>query len=128
MRYSSSDIALSEGPVNLNWGPIMKTINESPFDFFQQGGWSFLGGPGADDVRPSSYACVLVLILSVSRAMARSHRLLNPNLKPLLGKAKRTNPVTMKANMTGAMQATMMEAILVTMMRATVCDLFSSVG
>ncbi|KAH7889938.1 FACT complex subunit SPT16 [Phlebopus sp. FC_14] len=44
----SVDIPLSESPVNLNWGPIMKTINESPYDFFQQGGWSFLGGAGAD--------------------------------------------------------------------------------
>jgi len=44
----SVDIPLSEGPVNLNWGPIMKTINESPYDFFQQGGWSFLGGTGGD--------------------------------------------------------------------------------
>ncbi|KAI5124316.1 hypothetical protein M0805_008924 [Coniferiporia weirii] len=42
----SVEIPLSEGPVNLNWGPIMKTINESPYDFFQQGGWSFLGGTG----------------------------------------------------------------------------------
>ncbi|TFK55027.1 FACT complex subunit SPT16 [Heliocybe sulcata] len=40
----SVDIPLSEGPVNLNWGPIMKTINEDPYDFFQQGGWTFLGG------------------------------------------------------------------------------------
>ena len=44
MTCSSVDIPLSEGPVNLNWGPIMKTINEDPYDFFQQGGWSFLGG------------------------------------------------------------------------------------
>lgn len=41
---SSVDIPLSEGPVNLNWGPIMKTINEDPYEFFQQGGWTFLGG------------------------------------------------------------------------------------
>jgi len=40
----SVDIPMSEGPVNLNWGPIMKHINESPYEFFQQGGWSFLGG------------------------------------------------------------------------------------
>ncbi|KAF8163125.1 FACT complex subunit SPT16 [Crassisporium funariophilum] len=40
----SVEIPMSEGPVNLNWGPIMKHINESPFEFFQQGGWSFLGG------------------------------------------------------------------------------------
>jgi len=43
----SSDIPISEGPVNLNWGPIMKTINDDPYAFFSQGGWSFLGG-GAD--------------------------------------------------------------------------------
>ena len=42
---------MSEGPVNLNWPPIMKMINDNPYDFFQNGGWSFLGGPGetADD-------------------------------------------------------------------------------
>ncbi|KAG6833476.1 hypothetical protein H0H87_006048 [Tephrocybe sp. NHM501043] len=42
----SVDIPMSEGPVNLNWAPIMKHINESPYEFFQGGGWSFLGGPG----------------------------------------------------------------------------------
>jgi len=47
---SSVDIPMSEGPVNLNWGPIMKHINESPFEFFQQGGWSFLGGAGGVEV------------------------------------------------------------------------------
>ncbi|KAI0646896.1 FACT complex subunit SPT16 [Trametes meyenii] len=45
----SVDIPLSEGPVNLNWGPIMKTINEDPYEFFQQGGWSFLGGAAAGE-------------------------------------------------------------------------------
>ncbi|KAI0747959.1 FACT complex subunit SPT16 [Daedaleopsis nitida] len=45
----SVDIPLSEGPVNLNWGPIMKTINEDPYEFFQQGGWSFLGGAGGGE-------------------------------------------------------------------------------
>ncbi len=50
LSVSSVDIPLSEGPVNLNWGPIMKTINESPYDFFQQGGWSFLGGTGGEAV------------------------------------------------------------------------------
>ena len=50
--FSSVEIPLSEGPVNLNWGPIMKTINDDPYDFFQQGGWSFLGGsPGGEEVR-----------------------------------------------------------------------------
>ena len=48
---SSVDIPLAEGPVNLNWGPIMKTINDSPYDFFHGGGWTFLGGTG-DEVEP----------------------------------------------------------------------------
>ena len=32
----------------------MKTINESPYAFFQQGGWSFLGGTavGSDESDP----------------------------------------------------------------------------
>ncbi|KAH8108126.1 FACT complex subunit SPT16 [Cristinia sonorae] len=45
----SVDIPLAEGPVNLNWGPIMKTINEDPYDFFQHGGWTFLGGAAGGD-------------------------------------------------------------------------------
>ena len=50
---SSVDIPLAEGPVNLNWGPIMKTINDSPYDFFRGGGWTFLGGAG-EEVDPLS--------------------------------------------------------------------------
>ncbi|KAF9001953.1 FACT complex subunit SPT16 [Cyathus striatus] len=49
----SVDIPMSEGPVNLNWGPIMKHINESPYEFFQQGGWSFLGGAGGGESEQS---------------------------------------------------------------------------
>ncbi|KAJ7672800.1 hypothetical protein B0H14DRAFT_3909203 [Mycena olivaceomarginata] len=45
----SVDIPMMESPVNLNWGPIMKTINDSPYGFFQGSGWSFLGqGNGVD--------------------------------------------------------------------------------
>ncbi|KAL0947324.1 hypothetical protein HGRIS_013443 [Hohenbuehelia grisea] len=44
----SVDIPMSQGPVNLNWGPIMKTINDNPHAFFQEGGWSFLGGAGGE--------------------------------------------------------------------------------
>ena len=36
----------------MNWGPIMKTINDDPYEFFQQGGWSFLGGTAAEEVCP----------------------------------------------------------------------------
>ncbi|KAI9190105.1 FACT complex subunit spt16 [Blastocladiella emersonii ATCC 22665] len=40
----TNDILFSEGPVNLNWTTIMKTINEDPAAFFNDGGWTFLGG------------------------------------------------------------------------------------
>ena len=63
---SSVDIPLSEGPVNLNWGPIMKTINEDPYDSFQQGGWSFPGGAGGgEEVR----SCATLKILTEHRAL-----------------------------------------------------------
>lgn len=39
---SSVDIPFSEGPVNLNWQAIMKTVNDDPYDFFKEGGWGFL--------------------------------------------------------------------------------------
>lgn len=41
---SSVDVPLAEGPVNLNWGNIMKNINENPYEFFKEGGWGFLSG------------------------------------------------------------------------------------
>lgn len=55
----SSDIPLSEGPASLNWGAVMKTVNEDPKDFFESGGWSFLGGSGdaaegSDESEPES--------------------------------------------------------------------------
>jgi nucleosome binding factor SPN SPT16 subunit len=46
---SSVDIPFSEGPVNLNWQAIMKTVNDDPYDFFKEGGWSFLSEK--EDVR-----------------------------------------------------------------------------
>jgi nucleosome binding factor SPN SPT16 subunit len=50
---SSVDIPMSEGPVNLNWGPIMKHVNENPYEFFQGGGWTFLGGVGGAESEDS---------------------------------------------------------------------------
>lgn len=38
----SISIPYSEGPLNLNWGTIMKTIIADPHEFFVGGGWSFL--------------------------------------------------------------------------------------
>ncbi|KAG8735431.1 FACT complex subunit spt16 [Ceratobasidium sp. 414] len=44
----SVEIPMAEGPVNLNWGQIMKTINDNPLEFFRDGGWSFLGGTAVE--------------------------------------------------------------------------------
>ncbi|GAB7356004.1 hypothetical protein MBLNU459_g6628t2 [Dothideomycetes sp. NU459] len=38
----SIDVPISEGPLNLNWGTIMKTVTADPHEFFAGGGWSFL--------------------------------------------------------------------------------------
>ncbi len=39
----SINIPISEGPLNLNWGTIMKTVTSDPHQFFVDGGWSVLG-------------------------------------------------------------------------------------
>lgn len=38
----SCEIPFSEGPLNLNWGQIMKTVTADPHLFFADGGWAFL--------------------------------------------------------------------------------------
>lgn len=38
----SVNIPYSEGPLNLNWTTIMKTVTADPHLFFKDGGWSFL--------------------------------------------------------------------------------------
>ncbi|KAH6665916.1 FACT complex subunit SPT16 [Plectosphaerella plurivora] len=45
----SSDIAYSEGPLNLNWPTIMKTVNADTHQFFLDGGWSFLQAESDDE-------------------------------------------------------------------------------
>jgi nucleosome binding factor SPN SPT16 subunit len=52
----SVDVPFSEGPVNLSWGQIMKTINDDPGVFFSEGGWSFLSGEsdGMSDMSESA--------------------------------------------------------------------------
>jgi nucleosome binding factor SPN SPT16 subunit len=53
---SSVEVPLAEGPVNLNWSQIMKTVNDSPYEFFKEGGWGFLVGAdnGSEAVRERS--------------------------------------------------------------------------
>ncbi|GAA95631.1 uncharacterized protein L969DRAFT_615408 [Mixia osmundae IAM 14324] len=45
----SVDIAYSEGPVNLSWPQVMRSVTEDPYEFFKEGGWSFLGGGEASE-------------------------------------------------------------------------------
>ncbi|KAG9252018.1 FACT complex subunit-domain-containing protein [Emericellopsis atlantica] len=45
----SSDIAFTEGPLNLNWPTIMKTVTADTHQFFVDGGWSFLAAESDDD-------------------------------------------------------------------------------
>jgi nucleosome binding factor SPN SPT16 subunit len=45
----SSDIAFSEGPLNLNWSVIMKTVLADPHQFFLDGGWGFLQNDSDDE-------------------------------------------------------------------------------
>ncbi|KAF3008147.1 hypothetical protein G7054_g8061 [Neopestalotiopsis clavispora] len=45
----SSEIAYSEGPLNLNWPTIMKTVTADPHQFFADGGWSFLAAESDDE-------------------------------------------------------------------------------
>ncbi|TQV99365.1 transcription elongation complex subunit (Cdc68) [Cordyceps javanica] len=45
----SSDIAYSEGPLNLNWPTIMKTVTADTHQFFVDGGWSFLQADSEDE-------------------------------------------------------------------------------
>lgn len=60
---NSCDIKYTEGIQSLNWAKIMKTINEDPEAFIENGGWSFLdpdssgdeGGDSEDEVE-SEYA------------------------------------------------------------------------
>jgi nucleosome binding factor SPN SPT16 subunit len=45
----SVDIAFTEGPLNLNWATIMKTVVTDPHSFFKEGGWSFLTSESDDE-------------------------------------------------------------------------------
>ena len=45
----SVDIPYSEGPLNLNWSTIMKTVIQDPHLFFKEGGWSFLATESESD-------------------------------------------------------------------------------
>jgi nucleosome binding factor SPN SPT16 subunit len=45
----SVDIAFTEGPLNLNWPTIMKTVTADTHQFFVDGGWSFLQNDSDDE-------------------------------------------------------------------------------
>ncbi|KAK5239896.1 FACT complex subunit spt16, partial [Cryomyces antarcticus] len=45
----SVEIPFTEGPLNLNWSQIMKTVIADPHEFFNSGGWNFLGADSDDE-------------------------------------------------------------------------------
>ncbi|RFU32333.1 Acting on peptide bonds (peptidase), partial [Scytalidium lignicola] len=45
----SVNIPFTEGPLNLNWPTIMKTVTADPHQFFADGGWSFLATESDDE-------------------------------------------------------------------------------
>ena len=45
----SVNITFTEGPLNLNWPTIMKTVVADPHQFFEDGGWSFLAAESDDE-------------------------------------------------------------------------------
>ncbi|KTW29590.1 chromatin-remodeling protein SPT16 [Pneumocystis jirovecii RU7] len=45
----SVDIVYTEGVLNLNWATIMKTINDDPLAFFEEGGWAFLNNESDEE-------------------------------------------------------------------------------
>ena len=56
----SVDIPFTEGPLNLNWTTIMKTVSSDPYGFFVDGGWSFLAAEsdsedGSDEEEESAF-------------------------------------------------------------------------
>lgn len=44
----SVDVYFVESKVNFNWGNIMKSVNEDPAGFYEEGGWSYLQPDAAD--------------------------------------------------------------------------------
>lgn len=97
----------------------MKTINESPYDFFQQGGWSFLGGGGGEVRFPISFLGSLS-VLSVSVfASDRATPRRNPTPSPSSRQTQRTSSlkrvVPRRASMMGRTRAMMREADRMTM-------------
>ncbi|KAF2643508.1 SPT16-domain-containing protein [Massarina eburnea CBS 473.64] len=45
----SVDIPFTEGPLNLQWATIMKTVTSDPHTFFADGGWNFLSTESDDE-------------------------------------------------------------------------------
>src|SRR6266566_491672 len=96
----------------------MKTINDSPYDFFRGGGWTFLGGTG-DEVEPPSISCAFSLYSVLYRAIRKKR--LKPSLssKQSLCKHQARQAPMLSATKTTSMPVRTKEASL-TLKKATV--------
>lgn len=59
---SSCDIKYTEGIQSLNWAKIMKTINDDPEAFIDNGGWSFLDPDSSVSGLPQSLGFLLRVV------------------------------------------------------------------
>ena len=64
---SSCDIRYTEGVQSLNWVKIMKTINDDPEGFFDNGGWTFLEPESDVRLLPVCLSCSLSRFLFKGR-------------------------------------------------------------
>ncbi|CAI2162795.1 3619_t:CDS:10 [Funneliformis geosporum] len=60
------DLVFYEGPQNLNWTQIMRTISKDPADFYKNGGWSFLSMHSEGDDSETSTETASEYVLSES--------------------------------------------------------------
>lgn len=89
---------ISEGPVNLSWPAIMKTVNEDPHAFYAEGGWNFLTGSGS--VRLPLYPFLLSNSDDRSRTMGQRNLRKALNLKAIVMSLMNPAAVTRIANLT----------------------------
>ncbi len=91
----------------MNWGPIMKTINEDPYEFFQQGGWSFLGGAaGGEEASHVSLSYGANLTDFAGRVTVMMRRIQSPSSRRNRTSLNLPRPVLRRATTTALMPVT----------------------
>ena len=88
---SSCDIRYTEGVQSLNWVKIMKTINDDPEGFFDNGGWTFLEPESDVRLLPVCLFCSLSQLFFL-RQIKKKRTEIVPSCFPLFrGKGRSAN-------------------------------------